>query len=380
MTGRGTGTANALGETAEKVDPVTSPGASEAPDGGETTMVRQASSDPVPDPEARQTDKAKAPTAPIAMSCGEPAGIGPELAERAWEILGDSLPFFWIGEPSHLPGTVPHVLLGDPGEAVEAASRGLPVLLLPMPGPRVPGEPQAAHAPGVIQSIEAGVRHVLDGQAAALCTLPIHKQALAEGADFAYPGHTEFLAHLGGVDEVVMMLASDRLRVVPVTIHIALADVPAALTPELLERRIRITHDALVRQFGVDQPVLAVAGLNPHAGEGGRMGREDMELIAPVLAKLRAEGMLLNGPLPADTMFHARARGDYDAAICMYHDQALIPIKTLDFDEGVNVTLGLPFVRTSPDHGTAFDIAGTGIANPTSTIAALRMASRLARG
>ena len=176
------------------------------------------------------------------------------------------------------------------------------------------------------------------------------------------------------------MLASDRLRVVPVTIHIALADVPAALTPELLERRIRITHDALVRQFGVDQPVLAVAGLNPHAGEGGRMGREDMELIAPVLAKLRAEGMLLNGPLPADTMFHARAREDYDAAICMYHDQALIPIKTLDFDEGVNVTLGLPFVRTSPDHGTAFDIAGTGIANPTSTIAALRMASRLARG
>ncbi|MBY6120100.1 4-hydroxythreonine-4-phosphate dehydrogenase PdxA [Mameliella alba] len=314
---------------------------------------------------------------PVALSCGEPAGIGPELAEAAWEALGTDLPFFWIGDPAHLPGKVPHVVLQDPAEAVERCAGGLPVWPISMPGPRVLGMPQAAHAAGVIHAIEEGVRLVQSGAASALCTLPIHKQALAEGAGFAFPGHTEFLAHLAGADEVVMMLASDRLRVVPVTIHIAIADVPAALTPELLERRIRITHEALVSQFGIAKPRLAVAGLNPHAGEGGRMGKEDAAVIAPVLDRLRAEGMDLRGPLPGDTMFHERARAGYDAAICMYHDQALIPIKTLDFDEGVNVTLGLPFVRTSPDHGTAFDIAGKGLANPSSTLAALRMAARL---
>ncbi|WP_305968442.1 MULTISPECIES: 4-hydroxythreonine-4-phosphate dehydrogenase PdxA [unclassified Mameliella] len=315
---------------------------------------------------------------PVALSCGEPAGIGPELAEAAWEALGSDLAFFWIGDPAHLPGKVPHVVLQDPAEAVTRCAEGLPVWPIEMPGPRVPGTPQAAHATGVIRSIEEGVQLVQSGAASALCTLPIHKQALAEGAGFAFPGHTEFLAHLAGADEVVMMLASDRLRVVPVTIHIAIANVPSALTPELLERRIRITHESLVTQFGIAAPRLAVAGLNPHAGEGGRMGKEDAGLIAPVLDRLRAEGMDLRGPLPGDTMFHDRARAGYDAAICMYHDQALIPIKTLDFDEGVNVTLGLPFVRTSPDHGTAFDIAGKGLANPSSTLAALRMAARLA--
>jgi 4-hydroxythreonine-4-phosphate dehydrogenase len=317
---------------------------------------------------------------PVALSCGEPAGIGPELAETVWETLRHEVPFFWIGDPAHLPGTVPHVVLDRPEAAVACCESALPVWPQPMPGPRVPGVPQAAQAQGVIDAITEGVRLVQQGQASALCTLPIHKQALAEGAGFAFPGHTEFLAHLAGVDEVVMMLASDRLRVVPVTIHIALLDVPAALTPALLERRIRITHAALIRDFGLTAPRLAVAGLNPHAGEGGRMGHEDTRIIAPVLERLRAEGMDLRGPLPADTMFHARARAGYDAAICMYHDQALIPIKTLDFDEGVNVTLGLPFVRTSPDHGTAFDIAGKGIANPSSTLAALRMAARLADG
>ncbi|MDD9732831.1 4-hydroxythreonine-4-phosphate dehydrogenase PdxA [Mameliella sp. AT18] len=314
---------------------------------------------------------------PVALSCGEPAGIGPELTEAAWTALGTDLPFFWIGDPAHLPGKVPHVVLQDPAEAAERCAGGLPVWPISMPGPRVPGTPQAAHAAGVIRAIEEGVRLVQSGKASALCTLPIHKQALAEGAGFAFPGHTEFLAHLAGADEVVMMLASDRLRVVPVTIHIAIADVPAALTPGLLERRIRITHAALVSQFGIAKPRLAVAGLNPHAGEGGRMGKEDAAVIAPVLDRLRAEGMDLRGPLPGDTMFHERARAGYDTAICMYHDQALIPIKTLDFDEGVNVTLGLPFVRTSPDHGTAFDIAGKGLANPSSTLAALRMAARL---
>jgi 4-hydroxythreonine-4-phosphate dehydrogenase len=318
------------------------------------------------------------PTLPVALSCGEPAGIGPELAESAWDRLRGTLPFVWIGDPAHLPGRVPHRVVDRPEQAMGCAADALPVWPVAMPGPRVPGVPQPAHAAGVITAIEQAVHLVQSGAACAVCTLPIHKQALAEGAGFGFPGHTEFLAHLGGVDEVVMMLASDRLRVVPITIHIALRDVPDALTPALLERRIRITHEALVTSFDLPAPRLAVAGLNPHAGEGGRMGHEDASVIAPVLARLRAEGMDLRGPLPADTMFHARARETYDAAICMYHDQALIPIKTLDFDEGVNLTLGLPFVRSSPDHGTAFDIAGKGSANPTSTLAALRMAARLA--
>ena len=318
--------------------------------------------------------------APLAVSCGEPSGIGPELAEAAWDRLGGALPFAWIGDPAHLPGRVPHVVVQDMAEVADAALRGLPVLPLAMPGPRVPGRPQPAQAAGVVAAIERGVALCLSGAASGLCTLPISKQALAEGAGFAYPGHTEFLAHLGGVEEVVMMLASDALRVVPATIHIALTEVPAALTPALLEARLRITHAALIRDFAIPAPRIAVAGLNPHAGEGGRMGREEIELIVPVLERLRAEGMDLRGPLPADTMFHAAARTGYDAAVCMYHDQALIPIKTLAFDEGVNVTLGLPFVRTSPDHGTAFDIAGKGLANPSSTVEALRMAWRMAGG
>ncbi|MBP0481019.1 4-hydroxythreonine-4-phosphate dehydrogenase PdxA [Sagittula salina] len=348
---------------------------------GTTTLetARPAQSDPVPRTEVEHAAGDTTPVAPVAVSCGEPAGIGPELVESAWETLKGDLPFFWIGDPAHLPGRVPHEVIDSPAQTTQICAHRLPVLPLSMPGPRVPGKPQAAHAAGVIRAIELGVELVQSGHASALCTLPISKQALAEGADFGFPGHTEFLAHLAGVEEVVMMLASDRLRVVPVTIHIPLSEVPDALTPELLERRIRITHGALVRQFGIAHPVMAVAGLNPHAGEGGRMGHEDHDLIQPVLEKLRAEGLHLIGPLPADTMFHDRARAGYDAAIAMYHDQALIPIKTLDFDEGVNVTLGLPFVRTSPDHGTAFDIAGAGLANPSSTLAALRMAARLAR-
>ncbi|WP_206080265.1 4-hydroxythreonine-4-phosphate dehydrogenase PdxA [Pacificoceanicola onchidii] len=317
-------------------------------------------------------------TRPIAVSCGEPAGIGPELIEACWAETRGALPFYWIGDPAHLPGAVPHHVLETPQEAAGVASEALPVLPLPFDGPRVTGTAQPAHAAGVIASIERGVADVLAGKAAALCTLPIHKQALAEGAGFAHPGHTEFLQHLAGADEVVMMLASEQLRVVPVTIHIAVADVPKALTPALLERRIRITEAALKTQFGIAKPRIAVSGLNPHAGEGGRMGREEIEVITPVLERLRAEGMDLIGPLPGDTMFHAAARARYDVAVCMYHDQALIPIKTLDFDRGVNVTLGLPFIRTSPDHGTAFDIAGKGQANPTSTLAALRMAWEMA--
>ncbi|WP_425100041.1 4-hydroxythreonine-4-phosphate dehydrogenase PdxA [Tropicibacter sp. S64] len=317
---------------------------------------------------------------PIAVSCGEPAGIGPELIEACWREVCGTLPFYWIGDPAHLPGAVPHVVIDSPDAAAGVAAEALPVLALPFDGPRVCGTAQPAHAAGVIASIERGVADVMAGKASGLCTLPIHKQALAEGAGFAYPGHTEFLQHLAGVDEVVMMLASEQLRVVPVTIHIAVAQVPRVLTPALLEQRLRITHAALQTQFGLPVPRIAVSGLNPHAGEGGRMGREEIEIIAPVLERLRAEGMDLIGPLPGDTMFHAAARARYDVAVCMYHDQALIPIKTLDFDRGVNVTLGLPFIRTSPDHGTAFDIAGKGLCNPSSTLAALRMAWRMAGG
>ncbi|MBU2358493.1 MAG: 4-hydroxythreonine-4-phosphate dehydrogenase PdxA [Alphaproteobacteria bacterium] len=209
-------------------------------------------------------------------------------------------------------------------------------------------------------------------------TLRITHAALIDGADFAYPGHTEYLSALAGDVPVVMMLACAQLRVVPATIHIPLSQVPAALTAESLRQTLRITHAALIRDFGIMAPRIAVAGLNPHAGEGGKIGDEEIAMIAPLLDALRGDGMILRGPLPADTMFHAGARAGYDAAVCMYHDQALIPIKTIDFAGGVNVTLGLPFVRTSPDHGTAFDIAGRGLADATSMIAALRMARDMA--
>jgi 4-hydroxythreonine-4-phosphate dehydrogenase len=314
--------------------------------------------------------------APIALTCGEPAGIGPELAAPAFEALRGELPFFWIGDPTHLDCA--YTLIDAPAQAVGTDS--LPVLAHGFGSARTPGTPQPDQAQHVIDVIARAVDLATSGAASALCTAPIHKKALQDGAGFAYPGHTEYLAALAGTSDVVMMLASDQLRVVPATIHIALKEVPMALTADLLETRIRITHADLIARFGIANPRLSVAGLNPHAGEGGKMGREEIEVIAPVLDKLRAEGMQISGPASADTMFHAAARARYDAAICMYHDQALIPIKTLDFDRGVNITLGLPFIRTSPDHGTAFDIAGQGIANPTSTIEALRMAWRMAGG
>ncbi len=315
---------------------------------------------------------------PIALTCGEPAGIGPEIAVAARLALGQRLPFVWIGDPRHLPAGAAWQSVSGPAEAADVAGNVLAVIVHDFPSLARPGLPDPTHAAGVIEVIAKGVRLVQAGQAAALCTAPIHKKALKDGADFAYPGHTEYLAALAGVDQVVMMLACPELRVVPATIHIALSAVAAALTADGLERTIRITHAALIRDFGIATPRIAVAGLNPHAGEGGGMGREEITLIAPVLDRLRAEGMVIAGPLSADTMFHAAARARYDAAIAMYHDQALIPIKTIDFAGGVNVTLGLPFIRTSPDHGTAFDIAGRGIADPTSLIAALEMAARMA--
>ncbi|HHC29182.1 MAG TPA: 4-hydroxythreonine-4-phosphate dehydrogenase PdxA [Rhodobacterales bacterium] len=317
------------------------------------------------------------PTLPIALTSGEPAGIGPEITLRAWEALKGELAFFLIGDPAHLPEGAPIALIDAPEQAVDAMARGIPVLARDFGGPRVPGQAQPGHAAHVVAAIREGVALVQAGRAAAITTNPIHKKALHDGAGFAFPGHTEFLADLAGVERVVMMLACDELRVVPTTIHIPLREVPGALTPALLEETLRITRDGLAPHLG-RPPRIAVAGLNPHAGEEGAMGQEEIEMIAPLLERLRNEGFDLLGPLPADTMFHPPARARYDVAVAMYHDQALIPIKTLDFASGVNVTLGLGFVRTSPDHGTAFDIAGSGSADPTSLIAALRMAKDMA--
>ena len=309
---------------------------------------------------------------PVLLTCGDPSGIGPEIAAKAW-AAGER--FVWLGDPRHLPE-------GTPWREVEEGERPadgpLPVLRHDFAANALPGQPDPANAAGVIAVIERAVRLVQAGKASAICTAPIHKKALKDGAGFAFPGHTEFLAHLAGVDRVVMMLACPELRVVPATIHIPLSEVPQALTPALLEETIRITRAGLQRDFGLAEPRIAVAGLNPHAAEGGAMGREETDWIAPLISRLQAEGLAIRGPLSADTMFHAAARQTYDVAICAYHDQALIPIKTIDFAGGVNVTLGLPFVRTSPDHGTAYDIAGHGTADPSSLIAALRMAREMA--
>jgi 4-hydroxythreonine-4-phosphate dehydrogenase len=317
-------------------------------------------------------------TAPIALTCGDPAGIGPEVAVKARALLGASLPFVWLGDPRHLPPGTPWQAVDRMAEALGIPSPVLPVLPQAFPAPVTPGTPDLRNAQSIIDTIARAVELVREGEASALCTAPIAKKVLKDGAGFAFPGHTEYLAHLGGEVSVVMMLACPDLRVVPATIHIALSEVPKALTAEGLREVIRITREGLIRDCGIARPRIAVAGLNPHAGEGGAMGREELDWIAPLLARMREEGYDLTGPLPADTMFHPAARARYDVAVCMYHDQALIPIKTLDFAGGVNVTLGLPFIRTSPDHGTAFDIAGKGVADPSSLVAALRMAHQMA--
>ncbi|WP_371154441.1 4-hydroxythreonine-4-phosphate dehydrogenase PdxA [Jannaschia sp. 2305UL9-9] len=308
--------------------------------------------------------------APIAVTCGEPAGIGPEVIARARALLPD-IPFFVIGNPDHFTGLGAEITVISSPDAASAGT--LCVLPHDIPGARTPGVPDPQQAAGVISAIARAVDLATSGAASAVCTAPIHKKALKDGADFPHPGHTEYLAALAGGAEVVMMLACPDLRVVPATIHIALDRVASELTPVTLETCLRVTHAGLRRDFAIAAPRIAVAGLNPHAGEGGTMGRQEVDWIADLVTRLSPE-LGCYGPLPADTMFHAGARAQYDAAVAMYHDQALIPIKTIDFAGGVNVTLGLPFIRTSPDHGTAFDIAGKGMADPTSMIAALRMA------
>lgn len=324
---------------------------------------------------------------PIAASLGDPAGIGPEILAAAWAARREAnlVPFFVVGSRAVVEAAarvrgldVPVEAIGAPRDALAVFERALPVLDLGDAG-YTPGQPGDAGAALALRSLEMATGLVRSGAAAALMTAPVAKARLAR-IGFHYPGQTEFVAQACGVtaENAVMMLAGPSLKVVPVTVHVALAEVPRLLTAELVRARAAITAGALLRDFGVRNPRLAVAGLNPHAGEDGRMGGEDAAVIAPAVEALRAAGVDAFGPLPADTMFHAEARKGYDAAICMYHDQALIPMKALDFDEGVNVTLGLPIVRTSPDHGTAFGIAGKRLARADATIAALRMAAEIA--
>lgn len=319
---------------------------------------------------------------PLALSMGDPAGIGGEIALSAWASGRVRHPFFIIADPAWLArlavrAGIAITEIAGPEAAAAAYSGGLPVLPLALAVPVEPGRPAPENAPAVVEAIERAVGLVETGAAAAVVTNPISKKALRDGAGFAFPGHTEFLAHLSGATRPVMMLVSPLLRVVPVTIHIPLRQVPEALTASLIEETARITDAALRSDFGIERPRVAVAGLNPHAGEGGQIGREEIDVIGPALERLRAAGLEIAGPLPADTMFHAEARARYDAALTMYHDQGLIPIKALDFARGVNVTLGLPFVRSSPDHGTAYDIAGTGRADPSSLIEALNLAAEM---
>ena len=329
---------------------------------------------------------------PLALSQGDPAGIGPDITLMAWlrrRELGLP-PFFLIGDPDVAALRARQLNLAVSIREIDEASDAagmfadvLPVMTIPAGIEVVAGEPHAATAKGTIAAIEKAVSLVIKGEALAVVTNPIAKAVLYE-AGFRFPGHTEFLADLaaratGRSVTPVMMLSGPKLRAIPVTIHIPIRDVPQALTAELIMETCRIAHADLKQRFGIETPRLAVAGLNPHAGEGGAIGKEDEAVIRPAIERLREEGIDAIGPLPADTMFHDEARARYDVAVCMYHDQALIPAKALGFDDSVNVTLGLPFVRTSPDHGTAFGIAGKGLAREQSLVAALKLAAQLGR-
>ena len=315
---------------------------------------------------------------PLVLTMGDPAGVGGEITAKAWAALaGSGLHFAIIADPFWIAGyDVPINVIRSLDQVDDVFANALPVLSLDLPEIARPGQPDPANAPAIIASIERAVRLAMDGAASAVVTNPINKAVLYK-AGFPHPGHTEFLGALTG-GAPVMMLAAPGLRVVPVTIHVSLRQALEGVTTPAILAAARSTHAALRRDFGIAAPRLAVAGLNPHAGEDGAMGTEEQTIIAPAIAQLRAEGIDATGPFPPDTMFTQAARPTYDAAICMYHDQALIPLKTLDMTHGVNVTLGLPIIRTSPDHGTAFDIAGTGRADPASLIAAIRLAAELA--
>lgn len=321
--------------------------------------------------------------APLAVSVGDPAGIGPEIVAAAWAARqAENLPtFFAIGDRRAITAVWdgPIETLGTPSDAAAAFDHALPLIQVDDPGEITPGDPNLAGARCALDSLEIAVGLARNGFAGGIVTGPVSKAQLYN-IGFNYPGQTEFVAERCGIAaaNAVMMLAGPSLRTIPITVHCPISDVPRLLTTELIIAKARIAARALARDYGIDRPRLVIAGLNPHAGESGTLGREDLDIIRPAIEALLAEDIDIRGPLAADTMFHPAARELYDVALCMYHDQALIPLKTLHFDHGVNVTLGLPIVRTSPDHGTAFGIAGKGIASPRAMIEAIRMAGQCA--
>jgi len=330
----------------------------------------------------------------LALTCGDPAGIGLDITLKSWsERSANNIPPFVLYADANttmkraqaLNLDVPISRIATPTLARQMFQKSLPIIDIPLPTLSVPASPDRTNAPAIIKSIDQAVADITDGLADGLVTNPISKATLYD-AGFTYPGHTEYLAALAqssatqsGPLKPVMMLASDELRVIPLTIHIPLKEVPEAISKELIIQTAITVHEALQIDFAIPHPRLTVTGLNPHAGESGALGREETEIIAPAIAHLKREGFNVTGPFSADTLFHEKARKTYDAVIAMYHDQALIPIKTLSFECGVNVTLGLPFIRTSPDHGTAFDIAGTGKASPNSLIASLHLAAQISK-
>jgi 4-hydroxythreonine-4-phosphate dehydrogenase len=318
-------------------------------------------------------------TKPLLLTAGEPAGIAPEITAKAWEALRHGDVFCLVGDADYFASRGGQYLrVENLADAAAVFKNAIPVLHRPLPALCIVGQLNSKNSPAVIAAIEEAVALCMTGEASGIVTNPIQKEALYD-VGFKFQGHTDFLAHLSkcsGRD--VMMLVGEGLRAVPVTVHIPLSEVPTTLTTAAIVSQGKTVVAALARYFGVAHPRIAVTGLNPHAGENGAMGHEDQTIVAPAVAELRAAGISVQGPLPADTAFHPEARATYDAILCMYHDQALIPVKTLDFHGGVNVTLGLPFIRTSPDHGTALALAGTGKANPSSLIAAIRLAATMA--
>ena len=321
---------------------------------------------------------------PLSVSLGDPAGIGPEVVAKCWDqrVSFGLPPFVAVGDPRSLAQVWDGELaiIDDPRLATDVFHRGLPLVPVPASGSSVPGCPTMSGAHCSLDSLEIAVGLARSGSVSGVVTGPVSKQQLY-AIGFAHPGQTEFVAERCGVSpsNVAMMLAGPTLRTVPVTTHVPLREVPDLLSIELIVAKGRTTIKGLQRQFGIERPRIAVAGLNPHAGEGGALGREEIDIVAPAIERLREEEAQVTGPHAPDTMFHERMRATYDAALCLYHDQALVPLKTLHFDEGVNITLGLPIVRTSPDHGTAFALAGQDRALPTAMIAALKMAADCAR-
>ncbi len=316
---------------------------------------------------------------PIVITCGDPSGVGPEVAVSAWKALRDEIPLCILTDPKFLPKDINTKIIDKPPITSDIERNSLTVIRHKFVEHQVPGTPNPRNAEAIIKVIERGVQFVKNGQCSAICTMPISKSILKDGANFPFPGHTEYLAHLDGRKTYGMMLVNKYLKVVPATIHIPVRDITKYLNAELIEQTIKTTHQELTSRFSISNPSIWISGLNPHAGERGTIGDEEQEFIIPIINKLRLKGFNLKGPVSADTMFYGKKRRNFDAAVCMYHDQALIPIKTLDFHSSVNLTIGLSFIRTSPDHGTAFDIAGKNLANPTSTIEAIKLAWNLAK-